>query len=124
LRKQAIASGTIDAPAVAEPGHCCRHDRGARAGERDEAQPPAAQPGHRLELGLGIGQAREDRVGVTDEHATRVGQVHAAGGAIHELRAGLALQRCDLLRDRRLGVGQRLGGGGERTLRRDLFQNP
>ena len=40
------------------------------------------------------------------------------------VRAGLALERRDLLRDGGLREGQRLGGGGERAADRDLAEDP
>ena len=87
-------------------------------------QPAATQPRDGLELGLGIRETREDHVGVTDERATRLGEPDAARGAVHEPRPGLALEGGDLLADGRLGVGERLGGGGEGAARRDLPEDP
>ena len=109
--------------ALAEARDRLGHDRRPGAREGGQAQAPAAQAGDRLELGLGVGQAGEDRVGVLDERAARVGQAHAARVALDERRARLALQGGDLLGDRGLGVGQRVGGGGERTAGGDLAQH-
>ena len=61
---------------------------------------------------------------MADERAPGLGEPHAARVAVDEHRAGLALQRRDLLRDRRLRVGERLGRGGERAPRGDLPQDP
>ena len=44
--------------------------------------------------------------------------------ALDEHRARLALERRDLLGDRRLGERQRLGRGGERPLGGDLAKDP
>ena len=107
-RKRAIASGMIVAPAL---GNAARRRR------------PAAQAGDRLELGLGVGQPREDRVGVLDERAAGVGQAHAARVALDEAGAGLALERGDLLGDGGLRVGERVGRGGERPALGDLAQH-
>ena len=109
--------------ALAEAGDRLGHDRRPGAGEGGQAQAPAAQAGDGLELGLGVGQAREDRVGVLDQRAARVGQAHAARVALDERRAGLALEGGDLLGDRGLRVGQRVGGGGERPACGDLSQH-
>jgi hypothetical protein len=100
-----------------------RHDRRRRGLERRHPQPPAAQPGDRLQLGLGLGEARQDLVGVPHDRLARLGQPHAARAALHEHRAGLALERRDLLRDRRLRERERLGGGGERAAQRDLAED-
>ena len=53
-----------------------------------------------------------------------LGQVHAARAALDEHGARLALQCGDLLGDRRLRVGERLGRGGERAAHRDLAEDP
>ena len=66
----------------------------------------------------------EDHVGVGHERAAGLGQVHAARAALDEHGARLALQSGDLLGDRRLCVGERLGRGGERAAQRDLAENP
>src|SRR5207245_9908248 len=58
------------------------------------------------------------------ERLPRGGQAHAASVALEQLHARLRLQRRDLLRDGRLGVGQRLRGGGERAALGDLAQDP
>ena len=112
------------------PGWCSRkraiaerHQRRAGGLERRHAQAPAAQAGDRLELGLGLGEARHDRLGVADDRLARLGQAHAARVALHEGRAGLALERGDLLRHGGLGEGQRLGGGGEGAAHRDLAEH-
>ena len=110
--------------APAEGGDRQRHQRRAGGLERGHAQAAAAQPCDRLELRLGLGQAAEDRLGVADERAPRVGEADAAHAALDERRPGLALERGDLLRDGGLGEGQRLRGGGERAAPGDLAQDP
>ena len=109
--------------ALAEGRDRERHQRRARRLEGGHAQAAAAQPGDRLELRLGLGEPAEDRLRVADERATRVGEADAAHAALDERRAGLALERGDLLRDGRLGEGQRLRGGGERAALGDLAQD-
>ena len=109
--------------AVAEARDRLGHDRRAGARERGQAQTPAAQARDRLELGLGVGQAREDRVGVLDERSPGVGEAHAARIALDERRARLALEGGDLLGDRGLVIRQRVGGGRERAAGGDLAQH-
>ena len=109
--------------ALAIAGDRLGHDRRARAREGGEPQPAAAQAGDGLELGLGVGEPREDDVGVLDQRAARVGQPDAARAALDEHHAGLALQGGDLLGDGRLRVVQRVGGGGERATCGDLAQH-
>src|SRR3954462_9292407 len=99
-RKGAIGPGLVDAAALgdaAEGAVALGHDGRAGAGERGQPQAPAAQAGDRLELGLGVGQAGEDRVGVLYQRAARIGQAHAARVALDERRARLALEGGDLL---------------------------
>ena len=108
-RKAAIASGISVEPADSNDGH---------------PQAAAAQAGDRLQLGLGLGQAGHDRLGVADDRLARLGEPHAARAALHERGAGLALERGDLLRDGGLRERQRLGRGGERAADRDLAEHP
>ena len=58
-----------------------------------------------------------------DERAAGVGEPDAARAALHELGPGLAFERGDLLGDGGLGVGERVGRGGEGALCRDLSQH-
>ena len=128
LRDAVVGLGEVERQldagmAIAVAGDGRRHDRRPCAGERAQPQPAAAQPGDRLELVLGVGQAGEDDVGVLDERAARLREAHAARAALDELRGGLALERGDLLGDGRLRVGQRVGGGGERSTGCNLAQH-
>ena len=100
-----------------------RHQRRAGGLEGGHPQAPAAQAGDRLELGLRLGEAREHGVGVAHERLARLGEAHAARAALHEDRAGLALERGDLLRDGGLREGEGLRGGGEGTLDGDLAED-
>ena len=59
-----------------------------------------------------------------DERAAGVGQPHAAAAAVDERGARLLLERGDLLGDGGLGVGERVGGGGERAVLGDRLENP
>ena len=99
------------------------HDRRPGARERGQPQAPAAEARDGLELGLGVGQPGEDRVGVLDERAAGVGQADAARVALDEAGPGLALERGDLLGDGRLGVGEGVGGGGEGAALGDLSEH-
>ena len=110
--------------ALLEGGDRERHQRRADRLEGGHAQAPAAQAGDRLELRLRLGEAAEDRVGVADERAARVGEPDAAHAALDERRAGLALERGDLLRDGGLRERERVGGGGERAVLGDLPEDP
>ena len=101
-----------------------RHQRRAGRLEGRHPQAPAAQAGDRLELRLRLGEVAEDRVGVAHERAARVGEPDAAHAALDERGARLALQRGDLLRDRRLRERERLGGGREGAMLRDLAEHP
>jgi hypothetical protein len=61
---------------------------------------------------------------VGQQRTAGVGQADRADAALHQPGSGLLFERGDLLADRRLGVGQRLGRGGERAPDRDLPQHP
>ena len=97
-----------------------------RSGGREggDAQAPSAQPRDRRERRLGGVQAREDALGVAHERLPGGRQRDAARMALEQRHAGFALERGDLLGDRGLGVGQRLGGRRERAAVGDLLQNP
>ena len=101
-----------------------RHDRGGGGLERGEPQAAAADAVDGLQLGLGLGEPRHDRVGVPHERLARLGEADAARVALHERAAGLALERRDLLADGGLGEAQRLGGGAERAAESDLPEDP
>ena len=108
----------------AEGGDRERHQRRGGGLERGQAQPAAAQAGDRLQLGLGLAEAGEDRVGVADERLAGLGQPDSARVALDERAAGLALERGDLLRDGGLREGEGLGGGRERAADGDLPEHP
>ncbi len=60
---------------------------------------------------------------MADHRLAGLGQADAAGAALDEHGAGLALQRGDLLGDGGLGEGEGLGRGGERATGGDLAQH-
>ena len=120
-----VGEGELDVGmALAEAGERRREQRGAGGGERRQAHPSPANAGDRLELGLRGRQPREHHLGVVDERAARVGQADSAAGAVHERGAGGLLESGDLLGDRGLGVGERLGGGGEGAVLGDRLEDP
>ena len=107
-RKPAIACGIRVAPGGGEGGH---------------AQPPAAPGGDRRDLGLGCLHPGQDPVGVAGEGGARRGRPNAAAVALDQRRPDFALERRDRLRDRRLRVGEGVGGGGEGAVGDDLAED-
>ena len=97
-----------------------RHKRRARALECREPQAPGARLRVRGHRAFRLGDAPEDRVGVSEQQLARVGQPRTLAVAFDEHRARFALERRDLLADRRLRVRQRVGGRGERSVPREL----
>ncbi len=83
--------------ALAEVADRERHQRRAGGLEGGHPQAAAAQAGDRLQLGLGLGQARDDDLGVADQRLAGLGQAHAARAALDQDGPGLALERGDLL---------------------------
>ena len=101
-----------------------RHQSGAGGRERRHSQPPRSDAEHRGELRLGRLDPREDRLRVLDQAGPRGRRPDPAAVAHDQRRAGLGLQPRDRLRDRRLGVRQRLGRARERPPARHLAQDP
>ena len=105
---------------VAELADRARHQRmeRRRGGEADgDAADLAARGAAGADLGmLGLGQ---DRLGVDQERAAGVGQADAARMAHEQRRVDLALERADLLAERRLLDVQLLGRAGDVALMRD-----
>ena len=106
---------------AAQPRRVVRQRLHRRQGEaqrhRLEGGDPTAprdRAGRRGQIGLGERGAREQRLGVLDQHERRVGQAHAAAGAFEQPHAGLALEHRELLRDGRRRELQRVGDGGDR----------
>ena len=87
-------------------------------GEADsDAADLAARGAAGADLGmLGLGQ---DRLGIDQERAAGVGQADAARMADEQRRVDLALERADLLAERRLLHMQLLGRAGDVALMRD-----
>ena len=104
----AIASGISVAPAVGN--------------EAIRSLPPR-RPAIAAERRLGGLQPREDALGVADERLARRGQADPARVALEQRHAGFGLERGDLLGDRRLRVGERVGRGRERAAVGDLVED-
>ncbi len=92
-----------------------RQHAGSGRREGGHAQAPAPHLGKVGQGGLGGLEPAEDRGRVLDQRAARLGQHDAAGAALEQHGAGFALQRGDLLRDGRRGVGEDVGGLGQRS---------
>ena len=70
----------------------------------------------------GLREPVGDRVGVGEQQRARLGRRRPARAALEQPHAELALERRDLLRDRRLGERERLAGPRERALPDDLTE--
>jgi EamA-like transporter family len=101
-------AGRVGGP---EAGHGGRQQGGGGAGEGRHPDAAGSQPGERPQLGVGGGQLGQDRVGPADQRLAGVGQPDAAAVPLDQPGPGLALQDGDLLGDRGLAVGERLGRG-------------
>jgi len=89
--------------------------RGRRRGGGDLELPGVKRQRHpgRAPGAVGVSQGRAR---LAEEALAGRGQPDAARQAFEQLPAELALERRDLLRERRLGDEQELAGGRERTL--------
>jgi hypothetical protein len=96
---------------------------GGRAGEGRDPYLAAAQAGDQPEIALGPLQLGQDGVGPPDQRPAGVGEADRAAVALDQPGSGLPLQGGDLLGDGRLAVGERLGGGRERSPDGDLAQH-
>jgi hypothetical protein len=106
---------------AARQGGRVGHRRGGEGGHRHPAGRPARV---RRQLGLrGLGQG-QDVLGPGGQQPARVGQFRAARGAVEQRRAGLPLQRRELLGDRGGGVPEGAGGGRDAALPGELDEQP
>ena len=69
-----------------------------------------------FELGLGFLEERQHAVRARDERVGGIGQPDAAAMALEQRLAGFGLQFRELLRHRRRGDVERLGGGDDRAV--------
>ena len=100
------------------------HER-VRAGlEARHADAARDVAGRARQIGLGRLQARDHRVGVAGQPVAGLRELHAAADALDQPDAGVALERGELLGDRRGRVGERLGDGRDRAARGELAQEP
>jgi hypothetical protein len=97
------------------------HTVGAR--ERGTAQDAGDMGRRALERGLGGLELAQDALGAGHELLARRGQPAAAAVALEQRDAGLALERRELLGDRRGGVAEGVGGGGDRPAGGELAQD-
>ena len=110
--------------ALGEAAQESRDDLRADALERPDAEPAGVARLERAHVRLRGEQARLDRLGVPEEDPARLGQRDRprAAGPLDQPHADDALERRDLLRDRRLRVPELLGGPPERALVRDRLE--
>ena len=83
---------------------------------------PATMPAAAARSASASAARVEQRLGVLDQHERRVGQAHAAAGALEQPHAGLALEHRELLRDGRRRELERVGDGGDRPALVQLAQ--
>ena len=79
-------------------------------------------PASSRDLAVRLGEPVGDRVGVREQQGARLGHRRAAGAAVQQPDAELALERGDLLRDGGLGQRERLGRARERAAPGDLAE--
>ncbi len=93
-----------------------------RARERADAQRLALGVGQLGDLLAGLREPVGDRVGVGEQQRAGRGRRRPARAAFEQLHAELALERGDLLGDRRLGQRERLARARERALTRHFAE--
>ncbi len=106
-----------------EGGDRRREQHAVRARERGAAEHAGDVRRRAFERGLGGLELAQDALGAG--HELLPGRREAAGAAValEQLDAGLALERLQLLGDRRSGVAERVGGGGDRAAGGELAQD-
>ena len=109
---------------LAEPTQQGGEDAGTHALEGADAEPTRIAGFERQHVRFRREQSRLDDVGVTEEDLPGLGEGDRPGAAwaFDEPQADDALERRDLLRDRRLRVAERLRGLPERAFVRDRLQ--
>ncbi len=114
-----LAHVHVDArPLLAKASQQRGEDARADALVDADAQRPGRAFGERGHVGLCGIELRDDRVGVAEQEAARVGEVDAARAAraVDEALADDALELGDLLADRGLRVAELAGRGVERAV--------
>ena len=101
----------VGAPQVAHRGG---HERGEGAGEGGQAEAQRRALGL-LDRRLGAAERREHALDVRPQSCARARGAQGTLRAIHERDPGLALERGELLGDRRLRVAEDVGGGRDRA---------
>jgi hypothetical protein len=101
---------------VAEVGEHSEQVVGAGRVDAADPQMPAQQAGDLLELAVHAVDLGQRPLGVAEDHAALVGQLHAAAGAPEHLDPELLLQAPDLLRHRRLAEEELLAGLRQRPV--------
>ena len=99
------------------------HQGRPRALEGRQAQAPGARLEVCGQVTLGVGDAAQDRVGVGEQDLAGLGRARPLAVAFDQHGPRLALERGDLLADRRLRVGERIRRGGEGAALRQLSKD-
>ena len=97
----------------AEAGDRQRHQRRPRGGEGGDSKLAGSAAGDLGDLGLGRLHPSQYPLGAIGQRRAGGGGTNAATVALDQRHAQLPLQRRDRLRDRRLRVGERVGGAGK-----------
>ena len=125
LLRLALGEGHLDAGmGGAEAGDRLRHQ--GRAGGRERGRAQAGRRGRRDRRELALGGARSApgcRRRAPPGRRRRRSDGRRRGGARSAAAPSFALERRDRLRDRRLRVGEGVGGGRERAARDDLAED-
>ena len=99
-------------------------EEGGRRGKGADDDLPAYDAVVGRELGLGRVELGEDAVGARDKPVGRGREPDPAPVAFEQRHPGLALEQCERLGDRRRGVSDGLRDPGDRSLSRELAEEP
>ena len=109
--------------ALGERGDRAREQHAVRARERRAAQDAGDVRGGPLERRLGRLELAQDALRALHQLLAGGREAAAAAVALEQRDAGLALERGELLGDRRGGVAERVGGGRDRPAGGELAQD-
>ena len=111
-------------PGFGEPPHDLRQQPGPRGLERPDAERPRLACPEGVQVGLRGLQARDDRLRVPEEEPAGLRERHGprAARALDEPLADDALERGDLLADRRLRVAEANRRPAERAFVRECLE--